>query len=84
MFKKFLPRIENSKVNTQIINWNRRPLDINQQYLAVRSSAYLISLKKAIFKTLELTTKTNINNKGNKTKVELIYIYNIKKKTRRL
>jgi hypothetical protein len=72
MFKKFLPRIENSKVNTQIINWNRRPLDINQQYLAVRSSAYLISLKKAIFKTLELTTKTNANSFLNITSKELL------------
>lgn len=72
MFKKFLPRIENSKVTSNIIDWNRRPLDINQHYLAVRESAHLINLKKAIFKTLELTTKTNATSFLNITCKELL------------
>ena len=57
MFEKFLPKIENSKVTTNNIDWNRRPLDINHQYLAVRESVHLIKLNEAISKTLESTTK---------------------------
>ena len=72
MFEKFLPKIENNKVTTNIIDWNRRPLDINQQYLAVRESAHLIKLKKAIFKTLEITTKTNATSFLNITCKELL------------
>ena len=58
MFEKFLPKIETSKVTTNNIDWNRRPLDINHQYLAVRESVHLIKLNEAISKTLESTTTT--------------------------
>lgn len=47
MFKKFLPKLERSKVTNNNIDWKRRPLDINHQYLAVRESAHLIKLYEA-------------------------------------
>jgi hypothetical protein len=56
MFKKFLPKLERSKVTNNNIDWKRRPLDINHQYLAVRESAHLIKLYEAVSKTWESTT----------------------------